>query len=197
MKKVLLLLSNGCESYEASVFADVFGFAKNGGIEVEVTSVGFRKEIECAYGFKILPNKLINDINIDDYDALAIPGGTRDAGFYDEAYSEKFLEVIRYFDKEKKYIAGVCTGAMPIAKSGILEGRRATSYPGKRQVELKEFGVVVEDKDIVIDENIITCSSPSVGLDTAFKLLELLTSKEEANNVREWFGFNLSNIKKT
>lgn len=137
MKKVLLLLSNGFEAYEAAVFTDVFGFANSGNIKVELTSVGFHKELDCAYGFKVIPSKTIEEVNIGDFDALAIPGGTRSSGFYTDAYSEEFLSIVKQFNKGKKYIAGICTGAMPIAKAGVLKGKRATSYTGKRQDELR------------------------------------------------------------
>lgn len=188
MKRVLLLLSNGFEVYEASVFSDVFGFAKSGGVDVELGSVGFHKNLTCAYGFKVIPNNQVSKVNINKFDALAIPGGTRDAGFYEDAYSEGFLEIIREFNQQGKYIAAVCTGAMPLAKSGILKGRKATSYAGKRQEELKYLGVIVPNEDLAIDKNIITCSSPARALEVSFTLLELLTSKENRKQTEAWFG---------
>ena len=62
MKKVLLLLSNGFEAYEASAFADVIGFSKNGGINVDIESVGLHKHLACAFGFSVMPNKLLQEI---------------------------------------------------------------------------------------------------------------------------------------
>lgn len=45
-----------------------------------------------------------------------------------ENYDERFLNLIAEFDKQRKYIAGVCVGALPIGKSGVLAGRNAVFY---------------------------------------------------------------------
>ncbi len=58
----------------------------------------------------------ISEVNIDEFDALAIPGGFEEAGFYEDAYSEDFLNIIREFDKAGKTIASICVGALPIGK---------------------------------------------------------------------------------
>lgn len=102
-----------------------------------------------------------------------------------------FLNLIREFDKADKIIASICVAALPIGKSGVLNGRNATTYNlGKRQKQLSEFGVnVIPDKPIVIDKNIITSYNPSTAFNVAFKLLELLTSKENCNNVKRLMGF--------
>nr|WP_262501611.1 DJ-1/PfpI family protein [Propionispora hippei] len=52
-------------------------------------------------------DKTIEEININDYDALAIPGGFEEFGFYEEAYDERFLNLIREFDEQQKIIATI------------------------------------------------------------------------------------------
>ena len=64
-------------------------------------------------------DKLINEISADDFDALAVPGGFEEYGFYEETYSETFPELIRSFDRQNKPIASICTGALPLGKSAI------------------------------------------------------------------------------
>ncbi|MFP3380903.1 DJ-1/PfpI family protein, partial [Bacillus sp. SIMBA_069] len=86
----------------------------------------------------------VSELNVDAFDALAIPGGFEEAGFYEDAYSEPFLKVIREFERKGKIIASICVGALPVGKSGVLEGREATTYnlgEGRRQKQLSEFGV--------------------------------------------------------
>ena len=195
MKKILLLLANGFEAVEASVFTDVLGWNKlEGDGSTEVVTVGLHDKIKCTWNFTVIPEMHLSDVNVDEFDALAIPGGFYEAGFYDDAFSEDFLNLIREFDKKSKIIASVCVGALPIGKSGVLNGRNATTYNlnnRQRQNQLAEFGAnVLYDEPIVIDKNIITSYNPSTAFNVAFKLLEMLTSKENCNNVKYLMGFN-------
>ena len=194
MKKVLLLLANGFEAVEASVFTDVIGWNNyEGDGSTELVTVGLSQKLKCTWNFTVIPEMTVDELNLDEFDALAIPGGYEEAGFYKDAYSENFLNVIREFDKAGKIIASICVAALPIGKSGVLNGRYGTTYnlgEGKRQKQLSEFGVkVLRNEPIVMDKNIITSYNPSTAFDVAFKLLELLTSKENCNNVKRLMGF--------
>jgi len=196
MKKVLLLLANGFEAIEASVFVDVLGWNKSEGDgTTDLITVGIREKLKCAWNFTVIPEMHVSEVNVDEFDALAIPGGFEEAGFYEDAYSEEFLNIIRAFNKADKIIASICVGALPIGKSGVLSGRNATTYnlsDGKRQKQLTEFGAhVVYDQPIVIDKNIITSYNPSTAFNVAFKLLELLTSQENCDTIKQLMGFNL------
>lgn len=194
MKKICLLLADGFEAVEAAVFTDVMGWNRlEGDGNTELITVGAKDTLKCTWNFTVTPEMHIRDINVDDFDALAIPGGFEEAGFYKDAFSEEFLDVIKQFDKQGKIIASICVGALPIGKSGILNGRRATTYNlnnKKRQKQLADFGVnVISDQPIVMDDNIITSYNPSTAFDVAFTLLELLTSKENTDDVKELMGF--------
>ncbi|MHC1719398.1 MAG: DJ-1/PfpI family protein [Clostridiaceae bacterium] len=194
MKKVLLLLANGFEAVEASVFTDVIGWNKlEGDGGTDLITVGIREKLKCTFNFTVIPEMLINEVNIDEFDALAIPGGFEEAGFYEDAFDEKFLNIIREFDRAGKIIASICVGALPVGKSGVLAGRNGTTYNlgnGERQKQLSDYGVnVLGDEPIVTDKNIITSYNPSTAFDVAFKLLEMLTSKENCSNVKRLMGF--------
>lgn len=192
MKKVLLLLANGFEAVEASVFTDVIGWNKlEGDGTTDLITAGMRENLKCTWNFTVIPEMHISEVNIDEFDALAIPGGFEEAGFYEDAYSEEFLNIIRKFDRAGKIIASICVGALPIGKSGVLVGRNATTYNfGKRQKQLSEFGAnVLGDEPVVVDKNIITSYNPSTAFDVAFNLLEILTSKENCANVKKLMGF--------
>jgi len=193
MKKVLLLLSNGFEAYEASVFTDVLGWNKleGDGSTIVVTS-GMRQKLKCTWNFTVIPEIQISEVNVNDYDALAIPGGFEEAGFYEDAFSEEFLNIIRQFNSAGKIIASICVGALPVGRSGVLKGRNGTTYNlngGKRQKQLAEFGVDIVSDPIVLDDNIITSYNPSTAVNVAFKLLEMLTSAENCSKVKELMGF--------
>ena len=190
---VLLLLAKGFETMEMSVFIDVLGWARNDfGIDVHVTTCGFTKTVVSTFGVPMIVDTLIDEVRPKNYDALAIPGGFEEYGFYEEAFDEKFLELIRLFDREKKPIASVCVAALTLGKSGILAGREATTYhlrDGYRQKQLATYGVRVINEPVVIDDNVITSYCPETAPEVAFHLLRVLTSEEEMKTVKRAMGF--------
>ena len=191
--KVLVFCAKGFETMEFSVFIDVLGWARNDyNYNINVETCGFTKQVMSTFNVPIIVDKTIDEININDYDALAIPGGFEEFVFYEEAYDEKFLNLIKQFDESGKIIASICVGALPLGKSGILKNRKATTYhlrDGYRQKQLAEFNVEVINEPIVIDNNIITSYCPSTASGVAFALLEKLTSKEEMEIVKKAMGF--------
>ena len=192
-KKVLLFLAQGFEEFEASVFTDVIGWSRVYGKEpVDLITMGLRPEIKCTWNFIVRPELEFEKVNVQDFDALAIAGGFEKAGFYEDAYDERILKLIREFDKEGKIIAAICVSALPLGKSGVLKGRKATTYDlldGVRRKQLADFGAEVQDERIVIDKNIITSTGPSTALDVAFILLEMLTDKENVDVVKKYMRF--------
>ncbi len=194
MKRILLLLADGFEAFEAAAFTDVIGFASTFGDEdIEVVTVGLRPEIRCTFGFRVIPELLLHDAQDEEFDAVAVPGGFEKAGFYNDAYSDEFLDVFRRFAAAGKPICAVCTGALPVARSGVLLGRRATTYhllEGRRRRELAEMGAVVEDASVVRDGLIVTSTSPATATDVAFALLEMLTSPDNVHTTRRMMGFS-------
>jgi len=193
MKRVVLLLSDGFEAFEAAAFTDVLGFASVfGDEEIEVVTVGMHPQLDCTFGFTVVPDIQIGDLAADEFDALAIPGGFQKAGFYNDAYSEGFLDVIRGFAAAGKPVAAICTGGLPVARSGVLEGRRATTYhllDGVRREEMAGMGVSVVDEPIVTDGVFVTSTSPATATDVAFTLLGMLTSDENVAKTRHMMGF--------
>jgi 4-methyl-5(b-hydroxyethyl)-thiazole monophosphate biosynthesis len=190
---VLLFLAKGFETMEFSPFVDVMGWARNDhGIDVHVVTCGFADCVVSTFGIPVAVDKTLIDICIDDFDALAIPGGFEEFGFYEEAYDEQFSSLIREFDAKNKAIAAVCVGALAVAKSGVLNRRRGTTYylgDRRRFRQLKEFGVNTVEEPIVIDRNIITSCGPETAPGVAFRLLEMLTSEEKTQIVKAAMGF--------
>jgi protein deglycase len=191
MKKVLLLLADGFEIYEASVFVDVIGWnLVEGDFTTELVTCGLKKEIKSSFNQKFIVDYLIDGIDINSFDALAIPGGFEVYGFYKDAYDDKFLDLIRGFKAKNKIIASVCVGALPLGKSGVLKDKKGTTYNSAiRREALQGFGVNIVNQPIVIDDNIITSWNPSTAVDVAFILLESLTTKMNADKVRQLMGF--------
>jgi protein deglycase len=192
MKRVLLLLASGFETFEASAFIDVIGWnLVDGDHATELFSCGLQKEIQSSFSQRFVVDYLVEEINVKDFDALAIPGGFEEYDFYKDAYDERFLDLIREFKKQDKLIATICVGALPVGKSGILTGKNGTTYlkNPKRVETLSACGVNVINEPVVADGNIITSWNPSTAIDVALLLLERLTTVQNAGYIREIMGF--------
>ncbi len=193
MKRALLVLCQGVEEYEASVFTDALGWTTTYGLEpIALVTVGLRPKVRCAWNFTIEPQYQLEQIDVTAFDALLIPGGMGRAGFYEDAYDGRLLALIRQFDAAHKLIASVCVGAMPLAQSGVLQGRRGTTYchSPERQQQMAALGVQVQAEPLVVDDNIITCSSPGQALQVAFMVVERLSSAANLARIQEGMGFS-------
>ena len=192
--KILLFCNKGFETMEFSPFVDILGWARNDySLDVEVVTCGFTKTVRSTFGIPVTVDRTFEELDVDEYEALAIPGGFEEYGFYEEAYDERFLGLIREFDRRHKTIASICVGALPIGKSGVLQNRKATTYHlknGYRQKQLEEFGVqVMADQRIVVADNIITSFCPETAADVGFALLARLVGEEKAGVVRRAMGY--------
>ncbi|KAB0444059.1 DJ-1/PfpI family protein [Lysinibacillus fusiformis] len=194
MKKIMLLLANGFEAVEASVFTDVLGWNKwEGDGSTEVVTVGLHTQLQCTWNFKVAPEKLLHDIDLAEFDALAIPGGFEEAGFYEDAFSEEFQTVVRHFHEQQKPIATICVASLILGHSGILHNRKATTYnhpTSKRLAQLESYGATIVNERIVQTDHIITSSNPGTAFDVAFSLLETLTSTTNTARVKDLMGFH-------
>lgn len=193
MKRVVLLIPEGAELFETAAFFDVLGWASAEGSEaIQVVTVGLRPEVRSAFGLRLVPDRQLDEVDVGEFDALAVPGGFEEYGFYRQAYSDGVSGLIREFDHQGKPIASICVGALPLARSGVLDGRRATTYHlsgGRRRRQLARFGVEVVDEAVVRDGNIVTSTSPATAVEVALMLVEALTDRDNAAKIRHLMGF--------
>jgi 4-methyl-5(b-hydroxyethyl)-thiazole monophosphate biosynthesis len=187
-KHVLLLLADGFELLEAAGFTDVLGWANIEGEEpITLVSAGLRSPLKTTFGFSAVPDILVSEVDLDSFDALAIPGGFGHAGFYKDALSETFTAIIRRFDGAEKPVGSVCVAALSLGAAGILKGRRATTYHqagGKRKGQLEGYGARFVDEPVVVDGRLITSTGPGTAIEVAFALLTALTSQANADHIR-------------
>jgi 4-methyl-5(b-hydroxyethyl)-thiazole monophosphate biosynthesis len=191
MKNVLILLAKGFEAYEAAVFTDVLGWADAfGDVRIRTCTAGLHRELTCAFGLRVVVDALVGELDLDSFNALAMPGGFGSAGFYEDAFSEELLAVIRRFHGQGKPVASVCVASLSLGRSGILAGRPATTYllEENKKKQLAEMGALVQESGIVVDGLTITSSAPGNALDVAFLFLEMLSSKGNADHVRTLMG---------
>lgn len=192
--KVLVFCAKGFETIEFSAFIDVLGWARNDfHCPVDVVTCGYTQTVVSTFHVPVVMDKTIGEVSAEEYDALAIPGGFEEFGFYEEAYAAPFQDLLRAFHAQGKPIASVCVAALPLGKSGVLRNRKATTYHlngGHRQKQLAGFGVEVINERVVADGGIITSYCPETAPDVAFELLKMLCGEEKMYAVREAMGYS-------
>ena len=196
-KRVLLLLCKGTELFEAAAFYDVIGWAQTHCGSIEAVTVAPTPVVECTFGLKIHADSPIAEIDPTHFDALAIPGGFEEFGFYDASYSTLVQTLISHFVEAGKPIATICVGALPLGKTGALEGKSATTYhlgDGKRRQQLAAFGARVLDRQIVQEGPFMTSTSPATAAEVAFRLVGILLGEASAQELRTLMGFTPEKI---
>ena len=192
MKRVLLVLPTGYEEFETFTIREIFGYCEkysSKADKVVLKITGLRRDIRSAWGVKIKIDYSLSELNINDFYALIIPGGFEEAGYYKDLYSKKILKVIKDFHEKNKLIAAVCVGSLALGKCGILRERNATTYFSQiRRKQLKNFGAILSDESITIDENIITSNSPGTAIKVALILIEKLTNSKNKEKIKNEIG---------
>ena len=193
-KKILLFLAQGFEDLEAASIIDICGWTyyREHLQKADVLKTGLHKEVTGRFGLKIKTDIHIDDVNLKEYDALAIPGGFHSHGF-DEAYDVKVLNLAKSIYNNGGIIATMCVGILPMAKAGLLKGKSATTYPFSKHHDnpqyLREHGCRYTAKLIEIDDRIISCAGPSQSLQVVMIMLEMLFGAEEMRKIKEFTVF--------
>ena len=97
--------------------------------------------------------KKIEDIKVADYDILVLPGGVK--AMEKVRQNKDIIKFISDFDKEKKIIACICSGAQLLISAKVVKGRKIAGYYSMKD-DLVNAGAEYTDLPAVIDENIIT-----------------------------------------
>ncbi|MSP11144.1 MAG: DJ-1/PfpI/YhbO family deglycase/protease [Pelagibacteraceae bacterium] len=116
------------------------------------------KAVKGILGTTLPPNKnqtvkTIDQIKVDDYDLLVIPGGVK--AMEKVRQEKKIINFITKFNEKKKIIACICSGAQLLISAKVVKGRKIAGYYSMED-DLVNAGAIYTDKPAVIDENIIT-----------------------------------------
>ena len=144
------------DNFEDSELLVPYYRLKEAGVEVTVTSLS-RSAIKGKHGYEVAVDKSLDEVNPDDYTILILPGGSAPALVRKEA---KALEIARSFFARSKPVAAICHGPQILISAGLLQGRRATCYRSVVE-ELKVAGALYEDRDVVVDANLVTSRQPA------------------------------------
>ena len=195
MKKIVLFLFEGAELFEIASFTDIFGWNNIVGLkefrDIELEIISYKESVKCTWGGEIKVEKVITEENIEkffNYDILVIPGGFGKANFFKEKNNEIFKKLIKYFSENNKIIVAICSAVINLLESGYIKNKKVTTYllDNKRYFnQLKNYNIIPVEEEIVIDDNLFTCSGPGNALELSFKLLEKLTSSENLEIVKK------------
>jgi len=165
MKKVLIPLAEGFEEIEAITLIDVL---RRGGASVTTAALATR-EVTGAHGVKVQADALLQDVLQQHFDMMALPGGM--PGAKNLQQDERVLGLIRAMNERFAFLAAICAAPMVLAHAGVLEGKRATAYPGF----LDAFPEVSQQAGpVVVDGRVVTGRGPGSAMDFALTLLECL-----------------------
>ena len=128
-------------------------------VTVASTRAGTAVGMLCA---KVAIDCTVRQVDAAQYDALAIAGGAGSpAHLWDDV---PLLALVRAFHRAGKPVAAICLSGAVLARSGVLQGRRATVYPVPRAVlELKKAGATYVEESVVVDGPVITASGPEAA----------------------------------
>ena len=175
MKKVLMILADGFEEIEALGTADILRRAK-----LELSIAGLNEGlITSVQGIKITPDCKLSDIEIDQFDAVVLPGGQPGANNLNA--DKRVIEILHKFNDEKKLICAICAAPFILAEQGILKGRKATCFPAYKDVLNESY---VEQK-VVVDGNIIPSRGPATAPDFAFTIVDKLVDTRVSETLKK------------
>lgn len=126
------------------------------GLEVDIASISPGK-IRGKHGHEIAVDKALRDVDPNDYDILVIPGGKAPAALRRE---QAAIEIAKDFFRRNKPVAAICHGPQVLIAAGGMKGKHATCYHSVAG-EMRSAGALYEDKEVVVDGNLVTSRQPS------------------------------------
>ncbi len=174
---VYIYLAEGFEEVEALTAADVL---RRAGVDAKLVSISESLKVAGAHGICVEADLLMSQCSYENCRMLVLPGGM--PGTLNLGADEQLCRKLQEFaaDSDKK-VAAICAAPMVLGKLGILEGRRATIYPG---MEGYLTGAQTDSEKVVISGNVITSKGPGTAMDFALTLAGVLCGEETAENLR-------------
>ena len=165
MKRVLVPLAEGFEELEAVTIIDIL---RRAGIDVVIASLA-GSPVTGSHGIRLAADTPLAALAEQDFDMIALPGGMPGADHLKK--DPRIAGIVRRLHDAGRPVAAICAAPMVLAATGVLDGRRATSYPGFLDDAHK---ATVVDEAVVVDGSVITSRGPGTALDFALTLVEQL-----------------------
>ena len=178
MASVLVPIAPGFEELEAVTIIDLLVRAGT-----EVTSAGLVDgPIKASRGVTLIPDCTLDEALNNDYDMVVLPGGLPGA---DHLTSDpRIQKLLKTMHNQGRYTAAVCAAPKALAAAGVLDGHKATSYPGTLEsLQLSQTEIV--NNPVVQDGRVITSQGPGTTMAFALTLIEQLAGHETAKQVAD------------
>ena len=176
MSKVTVFIADGTEEVECLTTVDIL---RRAGIETQLVSITDSVTTISSHNVTVVADNTFEKANYDDSDMLFIPGGMPGTTHMSE--HEGLAELIKKFALEGKKLAAVCAGPSVLGRLGLLEGKKATCFPGW---EDKLLGATCTGEGVVTDGNISTGRGLGFSIDLALELVRILEGEELANDIK-------------
>lgn len=178
MAIVLVPLAEGFEDLEAITITDLLRRA-----QIEVVTAGLRPgPVKGGRGTIVVPDMSLNEALQKSYDMVVLPGGQPGATHLEK--DERIRKLLQAMAAANKPTAAICAAPKVLASAGILDGKKATSFPGA--VSPGEFPQIQIANDAVVqDGNVVTSRGPGTAIDFTLKLIEILADSETSRHVEQ------------
>lgn len=176
MAKVYAFMAPGLEEVECLAVVDVL---IRGGVEVNLVSVTDSLEVTGSHQVTLKADCLLKDVDWENGDVFFLPGGlpgTTNLGACEPLCSR----LVKAYEGGKR-LAAICAGPSVLGGLGLLEGKKATCYPG---FEDRLTGAEYTMQGVVTDGNVTTARGLGYALDLGLELLALLDSPEKAAAIK-------------
>lgn len=176
MARVLVPLATGCEELEAVTVIDLLRRAR-----IEVVTAGLTAgPVKASRGTVLLPDMSLDDAAQREYDMIVLPGGQPGADNLEQ--DARVIPLLKRMAAAGKFTAAICAAPKVLAAAGLLDGKRATSFPGA--LDIKRYpNIRIETQAVVRDGQVLTSKGPGTAMDFALALIEVLTDRATRDQV--------------
>jgi len=174
---VLVPLAEGAEELEAVTVIDLL---RRAGIEVVVAGLK-PGPVKCSRGTVIAPDMTLEDALARDYDMVVLPGGQPGATHLEE--DPRIIALVKRMAQVQRYTAAICAAPRVLARAGVLDGHRATGFPGTLD-PVRFPHVRIEEQAVVTDGRVVTSRGPGTAMDFALSLIDLLAGRDQRDRVQ-------------
>lgn len=176
MPRVLIPLAPGCEELEAVTLIDLLRRA-----EIEVVTASLDPgPVVCSRGTVLVADVDLDDVVEEDFDLVALPGGQPGAMNLDRDI--RIHDLLARQAASDRWSAAICAAPAVLASTGLLDDRRATSFPGAIDAD-RYPEIRLLDQPVVVDGKVVTSRGPGTAMDFALALIELLVGVERRKQV--------------
>lgn len=171
---IYVFLAEGFEEMEALAPVDIL---RRAGLEVNTVGVT-GKVVSGSHKIPVTADITADDVDFSCMEAVVLPGGL--PGTHNLDASDVVRKSVEYCFNNDKYIAAICAAPSVLGHMGILEGKKATCFPG---FEKELSGAEYTSDSVTVDGKVITAKGAGVSIQFALKLTEILKDKETADKL--------------